>query len=49
MEVLEALKDQSHPRHKEIRNWVGSTYDPGTVDVWAVDHALALAVAWGAV
>ena len=49
MEVLEALKDRSHPRHQEIRNWVGSTYDPGKFDAWAIDHALTLAVAWGAV
>lgn len=49
MEVLEALKDRSHPRHEEIRNWVGSTYDPSEFDAWAVDHALTLAVAWGAV
>ena len=49
MNVLEALKDRSHPRHQEIRNWVGSTYDPSKFDAWAVDHALALAVAWGAV
>lgn len=49
MEVMEALKDQSHPRHREIRDWVGATYDPDKFDVWAVDHALTLAVAWGAV
>ncbi|MDH5642132.1 MAG: plasmid pRiA4b ORF-3 family protein [Nitrospira sp.] len=48
MEAMEALKDQSHLRHEEIRLWVGSTYDPGKFDVWAVDHALALAVGWGA-
>jgi hypothetical protein len=28
---------------------VGTTYDPSKFDAWAVDHALALAVAWGAV
>ena len=49
MDVLEALNDPSHPRHEEIRSWAGSTYDPGTFDVWAIDHALALVVAWGAV
>jgi hypothetical protein len=49
MEVMAALKDRSHPRHKEIRNWVGNAYDPGKFDTWAVDHALTLAVAWGAV
>jgi Plasmid pRiA4b ORF-3-like protein len=49
MEVLEALKDQSHPRHEELRAWVGTMYDPAKFDVWAVDHALALVVAWGVV
>jgi hypothetical protein len=49
MEVMEALSDQSHPRHKEVRDWAGTTYDPNKFDAWAVDHALALAVAWGAV
>lgn len=49
MEVMAALKDQSHPRHKKIRCWVGSTYDPSKFDAWAVDHALTLAVTWGAV
>lgn len=49
MEVLDALKNRSHPRHEEICNWVGSTYDPEKFDAWAVDHALTLAVAWGAV
>ncbi len=47
MEVLEVLKDESHPRHKEIRAWVGATYDPSKFDAWAVDHALALTVTWG--
>jgi len=49
MEVMEALSDQSHPRHKEVRDWAGTAYDPNKFDAWAVDHALALAVAWGAV
>lgn len=49
MRALEVLKDGSHPRHKEIRAWVGATYDHSKFDAWAVEHALALAVAWGAV
>ncbi len=49
MEMMEVLKEGSHPRHQEIRNWVGNAYDPSKFDAWAVDHALALAVAWGAV
>ena len=46
---MAALSDHSHPQHKEVRDWVGTTYDPSKFDAWAVDHALALAVAWGAV
>jgi hypothetical protein len=49
MEILEALEDRNHPRHQEIRDWAGATYDPNKFDAWAIDHALALAVAWGAV
>ncbi|MFY9314172.1 MAG: plasmid pRiA4b ORF-3 family protein [Burkholderiales bacterium] len=49
MEVIAALNDPSNPRHKEIRDWVGSAYDQNKFDAWAMDHALALAVAWGAI
>lgn len=49
LEAVEALRDPTNPRHKEIRNWAGDTYDPDKFDAWAVDHALALAVAWGAI
>lgn len=49
MDLLEALKDRNHPRHQEIRDWVGITYDPDKFDAWAIDHALTLTVAWGAV
>ena len=48
-EAVAALSDPRHPQHKEIRDWVGTTYDPNKFDAWAIDHALALAVAWGAV
>lgn len=48
-EVVAALGDPGHPRHKEVRDWVGAAYDPARFDAWALDHALALAVAWGAV
>jgi hypothetical protein len=49
MDVVEALSDATNPQHKAVREWLGSTYDPNKFDAWAVDHALALAVAWGAV
>jgi len=49
MEVVAALSSPAHPRHKEVRDWVGPAYDPSRFDAWAVDHALALTVAWGAV
>ena len=49
MDVVEALSDPTNPRHREVRDWVGSSYDPNKFDAWALDHALALAVAWGAV
>jgi hypothetical protein len=47
--ILAVLSDPAHPEHEEIRGWAGATYDPEKFDPWAVDHALALAVAWGAV
>jgi hypothetical protein len=47
--VVAALRDPAHPEHEEIRRWAGDAYDPEKFDAWSVDHALALAVAWGAV
>jgi hypothetical protein len=47
--VVAALRNSRHPQHKDIRNWVGTAYDPNKFDAWSLDHALALAVAWGAV
>lgn len=47
--VLAALRDPAHPEHEEIRRWTGATYDPEKFDAWSIDHALALAVAWGAI
>lgn len=49
MEIVAALSDPADPRHREIRDWVGDAYDPGKFDAWAVDHSLALVVAWGAI
>lgn len=36
VDVMEALKNRGHPQHEEIRNWVGSRYDPDKFDMWAV-------------
>lgn len=47
--VVAALLDPSHPDHSMYRAWAGPTYDPARFDLWAIDHALALATAWGAV
>jgi hypothetical protein len=44
-----ALGNPRHPEHEEYRAWAGAVYDPERFDPWAVDHALALAVAWGAI
>ena len=47
--LLQALRNPDHPDHEEMRAWAGPTYDPEKFDVWALDHALTLTVAWGAV
>lgn len=47
--TIAALRDVGHPEHDEVRAWAGATYDPERFDPWAVDHALTLAVAWGAI
>lgn len=48
-ELVAALRDKSHPEHKQMRDWVGPQFDPERFDPWSIDHALALAVAWGAI
>jgi hypothetical protein len=47
--IRAVLRDPTHPEYAEVREWAGSTYDPERFDPWATDHALALAVAWGAI
>lgn len=47
--LVAVLGDPGHPEHAETRAWAGLTYDPERFDPWAVDHALALAVGWGAI
>jgi hypothetical protein len=46
---LRALNDPEHPEHDEYRSWVGPHYGATRYDVWAMDHAVALAVAWRAI
>ena len=48
-ELVAALRDRSHPEHKQMRDWVGPHFDPERFDPWSIDHALTLAVAWGAI
>ncbi len=48
-QLVAALSDPDHPEHEECRQWVGPHYDPSRCDVWALDHALSLAVGWGAI
>jgi hypothetical protein len=47
--ALAALSDPADPEHATYRAWAGASYNPQRVDLWALDHALALATAWGAV
>ena len=47
--IVAALSDPGYPEHEDVRSWAGATYDPEKFDAWAIDHALALAVAWGAI
>jgi hypothetical protein len=47
-EMVEALRDPSHPEHTRFRRWAGD-YDPERFDVWMADNNLSLAAAWGAI
>jgi len=47
--AVSALSNPADPEHETYRAWAGQTYDPQRFDLWALDHALALASAWGAV
>lgn len=46
--AVSALSDPADPEHETYRAWAGQDYDPKRFDLWALDHALALASAWGA-
>ena len=46
-ELLDALADPAHENNAEMRDWIGETFDPTTVDVEALaDDVAALAKAW---
>ena len=46
LELTRALADRRHPEHKELREWVGSDYDPERFDRRTVTRYLRLAAAW---
>jgi hypothetical protein len=39
-EVVEAMTNQSHRRHKELLEWLGGPFDPEAFDLEAVNEAL---------
>ena len=39
-ELLDALANPRHPRHRELRRWVGKDWDAGRFDLDAVNRAL---------
>lgn len=47
--AVAALSNPADPEHAAYRAWAGAAYDPDRFDLWALDHALALAAAWGAI
>ena len=40
-ELLEALADESHPRHGEMRDWVGADFDPERFSLADINRRLA--------
>ena len=40
MDFLEAIRDPSHERHEELREWIGGDFDPEAFDVNRVNHGL---------
>ncbi len=40
-ELLQALADARHPRHAELKRWVGRKFDPERLDLVAVNRKLA--------
>ena len=41
MDLLEALHDQSHPRHTEALDWPGPDFDPAAVDLTKLEKDVA--------
>jgi hypothetical protein len=39
-ELLQALKDPSHPEHEDMLEWLGGNYDPAFFDLEAVNKQL---------
>ncbi|BAS26481.1 plasmid pRiA4b ORF-3 family protein [Limnochorda pilosa] len=39
-EFCEAMLDEAHPEHEEMRDWYGGPYDPEAFDLSAVNRAL---------
>jgi len=39
-EYLAALKDQKHPEHKEIREWMGRGFDPEKFELEKINKVL---------
>ena len=39
-EFLAAIKNRRHPRHTELREWIGRDFNPEAFDLQAVNAAL---------
>jgi Plasmid pRiA4b ORF-3-like protein len=48
-QLCEALRDQRHPDHQELRTWAGKHYDPNLFSLQAVNSALDLLSSLGLV
>ncbi len=42
LDLIDAMADPAHPRHDELREWVGGDFDPEHVDLDQINAALAL-------
>lgn len=42
LELIEALADPAHPRHVELREWVGGEFDPERFDLDQINEAFEL-------
>ncbi|HYU76512.1 MAG TPA: plasmid pRiA4b ORF-3 family protein [Ktedonobacteraceae bacterium] len=48
-QLCEALRDQRHPEHRELRAWAGKHYDPNLFSLQAVNSALDFMISLGLV